>query len=69
MDISTLILIFVFGLCLLLNVPIAVAIGVATACTLSVTMPPLPAVTQVAQKVATGLDSFALVAIPFFILP
>jgi tripartite ATP-independent transporter DctM subunit len=31
-------------------------------------MPPEPAVTQVAQKIATGLDSFALLAIPFFIL-
>lgn len=31
-------------------------------------MPALPAVTQVAQRIATGLDSFALLAIPFFIL-
>ncbi|MEM8933289.1 MAG: TRAP transporter large permease, partial [Acidobacteriota bacterium] len=31
-------------------------------------MPPLPALTTVAQRMATGLDSFALLAIPFFVL-
>jgi tripartite ATP-independent transporter DctM subunit len=32
------------------------------------TMPPDPAVTTTAHRMATGLDSFALLAIPFFIL-
>ncbi len=36
--------------------------------TLLFSMPVEPAVTQVAQKIATGLDRFALLAIPFFIL-
>jgi len=40
----------------------------ATVTTMLMSMPPEPAVTQVAQKIATGLDSFALLAIPFFIL-
>lgn len=57
-----------FFLLLLAGVPIAFAIGLSTAVTLLVTVSPMPAVTTVAQRMATGLDSFALVAIPFFIL-
>ena len=33
-----------------------------------VTIPTLPALTTVAQQMATGINSFALLAIPFFIL-
>lgn len=40
----------------------------ATISTMLFSMPALPAATQVAQRIATGLDSFALLAIPFFIL-
>ena len=36
--------------------------------TMLVSIPFLPAVTTVAQRMATGLDSFALLAIPFFVL-
>ncbi len=53
---------------LLAGVPIAIAIGLASAVTLLLTISPLPALTTIAQRMATGLDSFALVAIPFFIL-
>lgn len=56
-----------FGL-LLAGVPIAFSIGLASLVTLLLTVDPLPAATTVAQRMATGLDSFALVAIPFFIL-
>lgn len=56
-----------FGL-LLAGVPIAFSIGLASLVTLVLTVDPLPAATTVAQRMATGLDSFALVAIPFFIL-
>lgn len=56
-----------FGL-LLLGVPIAFSIGLASLVTLLITVDVLPATTTVAQRMATGLDSFALVAIPFFIL-
>jgi tripartite ATP-independent transporter DctM subunit len=56
-----------FGL-LLLGVPIAFSIGIASLITLLLTVDVLPATTTVAQRMATGLDSFALVAIPFFIL-
>ncbi len=56
-----------FGL-LIAGVPIAFAIGTASAVTLALSVSPLPAVTTIAQRMATGIDSFALVAIPFFIL-
>ncbi|RMF21132.1 MAG: TRAP transporter large permease subunit, partial [Bacteroidetes bacterium] len=56
-------------LCLLaLGVPIAWSIGLSSLLTLLLSMPALPAVTTVAQRMATGLDSFALLAIPLFIL-
>ncbi|MEX0594384.1 MAG: TRAP transporter large permease [Balneolaceae bacterium] len=58
----------VFLLCLFVGVPIAFGIGVATLVTMWVTIPFDPAVTTVAQRMATGLDSFTLLAIPFFIL-
>jgi tripartite ATP-independent transporter DctM subunit len=53
---------------LALNVPIAISIGVATILTMLFTITPEPAVTTVAQQMATGINSFALLAIPFFIL-
>ena len=61
-----LIISFVFLLCI--GVPIAFCIGVATLITMLVSIPFDPAVTTVAQRMATGLDSFTLLAIPFFIL-
>ena len=66
MSIAVLILVFV-GL-FALGVPIAVCIGVATLGTMLVTMAFDPAVTTIAQRMASGLDSFALLAIPLFIL-
>ena len=53
---------------LLLGMPIAVAVGLASAASLLLRMPVEPALTTVAQRMATGLDSFSLLAIPFFIL-
>lgn len=53
---------------LLLAVPIAVVIGIASAATLLLSVAPVPALTTLAQRVATGLDSFSLLAIPFFVL-
>ena len=57
---------FVFFL--LLGVPVAWSIGLSTLLTMLANIPALPAVTTVAQRIATGLDSFTLLAIPFFIL-
>jgi len=68
MDLSILILIVSFVLLLALGVPISFSIGIATVLTMLFTIPPEPAITTVAQRMATGLDSFVLLAIPFFIL-
>ena len=62
------VLIVSFAGMLLLGVPIAYSIGLATLATMLVTMGIWPALTTQAQRIATGLDSFALLAIPFFIL-
>ncbi|WP_234570758.1 TRAP transporter large permease [Rhodohalobacter sp. 614A] len=63
-----LVLIISFVFLLLIGVPIAFCIGIATLFTMLVSIPFDPAITTVAQRMATGLDSFALLAIPFFIL-
>lgn len=65
---SILILLLVFIVLFALGVPIAVSIGVATLGTMLLTMAFDPAVTTIAQRMASGLDSFALLAIPLFIL-
>ncbi|MEM1327032.1 MAG: TRAP transporter large permease subunit [Bacteroidota bacterium] len=66
MEVAILVLSFVTLLAL--RVPIAWSIGIATLLTMLASIPVLPAVTTVAQRMATGLDSFPLLAIPFFIL-
>ncbi|MBT6033000.1 MAG: TRAP transporter large permease subunit, partial [Kordiimonadaceae bacterium] len=68
MDISILILIITFLVLLLLNVPISISIGIATLATMMVTIDPTPAMTTMAQRMAGGINSFALLAIPFFVL-
>lgn len=50
------------------GVPISHATGLASIAALLTLMPPLPAVSVTAQRIATGLDSFALLAIPFFFM-
>lgn len=63
-----LVLVLSFVFLLLIGVPIAFCIGISTLFTMLVSIPFDPAITTVAQRMATGLDSFALLAIPFFIL-
>ncbi|MCM5663091.1 TRAP transporter large permease [Galbibacter mesophilus] len=53
---------------LAIGTPVAWSITVSSLLTMLVSIPALPAFTTVAQRMATGLDSFALLAIPFFIL-
>ncbi|MGI9392218.1 MAG: TRAP transporter large permease subunit, partial [Parvibaculales bacterium] len=60
--------ILLFFLLLGLNVPIAFAISFTTLITMLFTIDMGPALTTMAQRMATGIDSFALLAIPFFIL-
>jgi tripartite ATP-independent transporter DctM subunit len=68
MELSVFVLVFSFVILLSLNVPIAISIGVSTILTMLFTIAPGPAVTTVAQQMATGINSFTLLAIPFFIL-
>lgn len=65
---TILFLLCLFFLLLFLNVPISFAIGLSTVLYLVTAMDFLPAVTTVAQRMANGVNSFALMAIPFFIL-
>ena len=63
-----LVLVAVFVVLFALGVPVAFCIGAATAASFVLVVDFLPAVTTVAQRMAGGLDSFALLAIPLFIL-
>ncbi len=56
---------FVF---LALGIPVSFAIGISSVVTILLSLPFDPAIAVVAQKMASGLDSFSLLAIPFFIL-
>jgi len=65
---GVIVLVVSFIFLLVIGVPIAFSIGISGILTMLVTIMPLPAATTFAQRMATGLDSFALLAIPFFIL-
>ncbi len=68
MDIvGILVLVITFALLLAIGVPVAFSIGISTILTLLVSVDFLPATTTIAQRIGTGLDSFTLLAIPFFI--
>lgn len=66
--ISILILVLTFLSFLAMGLPVAWGLGLASFCTMLITVPMLPAATTIAQRMATGLDSFSLLAIPFFVL-
>ena len=67
MALPVLVLVVSFVILLLLNVPVAFCMGIATLLAF-LAMGDMPAFTAVAHNIATGIDSFALLAIPFFIL-
>lgn len=62
------VLVFSFIILLVIGVPIAFSIGISGILTMLVSIDVVPALTTFSQRMATGLDSFALLAIPFFIL-
>jgi tripartite ATP-independent transporter DctM subunit len=62
------ILLVVFFSLLLIGVPIAISIAGASIATMLILFPFDIAVFTSAQKMVTGLDSFALLAVPFFVL-
>ncbi len=64
---AILVLVFSFIILLVLNVPVAFCMGICTLLGVLI-LGDLPAFLIIAQKMATGIDSFALLAIPFFIL-
>lgn len=66
--VEAIILIISFFLLLGIGVPIAFSIGIASQITILLTIESVPALTTLAQQMATSLDSFTLLAIPFFIL-
>lgn len=65
---EVLVLVLSFVILLVIGVPIAFSIGIAGILTMLMTIDSLPAFTTFAHRMATGLDSFALLAIPFFVL-
>ncbi|WP_190810808.1 TRAP transporter large permease [Flagellimonas sp. S3867] len=66
--IPVLVLIISFLGLLAIGTPVAWSIAVSALLTMLVSIPFLSATTTIAQRMGAGLDSFALLAIPFFIL-
>ncbi len=62
------ILVLSFFIFIGLGTPVAWSIVLSSFLTLLLSVPALAALTTIAQRMGTGLDSFALLAIPFFIL-
>jgi tripartite ATP-independent transporter DctM subunit len=65
---SVIILVVSFILLMGIGVPVAWSLGLSSFLTLTVTIATIPSATTIAQRMGTGLDSFGLLAIPFFIL-
>lgn len=65
---QALVLVIGFLALLAMGVPISFCIGAAATAAMLFGIKALPALTTIAQRMAAGLDSFALLAIPFFIL-
>ncbi|MDT0688953.1 TRAP transporter large permease [Salegentibacter sp. F188] len=65
---EVLILVLSFVVLLAIGVPVAWSIGISCILTILASIESLAAFTTVAQRMATGLDSFSLLAIPLFIL-
>lgn len=68
MMIEVLVLVVVFFALLTIGVPVAWSIGISCLATIMISIDSLASFTTIAQRMATGLDSFSLLAIPLFIL-
>ncbi|MEH6779899.1 TRAP transporter large permease subunit, partial [Maribacter arcticus] len=66
--ISVLVLFISFAGLLAYGVPVAYSIGISTMLVLIINIAFLPSVTTASQRMTTGIDNFALLAIPFFIM-
>lgn len=68
-ELISIILLFIsFFALLVYGLPVAYCIGISTTLTILVNIAFVPGITTVCQRMTTGIDSFALLAIPFFIL-
>jgi len=68
-EVISILLLFVSFLSMLVyGVPVAYSIGISTTLTILLNIAAVPGITTVAQRMTTGIDSFALLAIPFFVL-
>lgn len=65
---ASLILISVFAVLMFIGIPIAISIATASLATVIIVLPFDVSVFTSAQKMITSLDSFSLLAVPFFIL-
>ena len=63
-----LVLVISFVFLLSLGVPISFSIGISSLLTMLLSINTLPSLTTVSQRMATGLDSFALLQFPFLFL-
>lgn len=68
MSVASGLLLLIFFSLLAINVPIAICIGAATLAAMALTIPFDAAAMTLAQRMAGGINSFTLVAIPLFIL-
>ncbi|MEN8192663.1 MAG: TRAP transporter large permease [Bacteroidota bacterium] len=68
MNYEVIMLVLVFVILMFLNVPIAFCLLASAVVVLSLSTDFIPVTTAVAQQTTTGIDSFVLLAIPFFIL-
>lgn len=69
MEYAPILVLIISFICLLaIGTPVAWSIAISALLTLLVSIPIMPAMTTVSQRIGTGLDSFALLAIPLFIL-
>ncbi len=66
--IATIVMVAALVIILLMGAPIAIAIGMSSALAMVVILPTDVAMVTCAQKMFTGLNSFPLLAIPFFVL-
>ena len=67
-SLAAIILVVAFVLCLFIGVPVAVSIATASFLAAVVLLDPDRAALVSAQKIFTGINSFTLLAIPFFVL-
>ncbi len=65
---ASFVLTVVFAMLFIIGVPVAVSIAVSSLATLFLILDPQIAIFIAAQKMVTSLDSFSLLAVPFFIL-